>query len=141
MLVKAADAEFIEEPDNGLVMRRLVNRESHWSSVSATWVALDGRHQRLRNDHSDRIYYVLEGSARFHLDGADLGVAEAGDVVLIPRGTPYELEGRLRYLVVSAPATHPTDNIYLEGVRAATDGPTPRLRAIGRGGTSEGATS
>jgi quercetin dioxygenase-like cupin family protein len=141
MLLRAADTELVEEPDNGLVMRRLVNRESHWATVSATWVALDGRHRRLRNDHSDRIYYVLEGSARFHLDGVDLGVAEAGDVVLIPRGTPYELEGQLRYLVVSAPGTHPTDNIYLEGTRAATDGPVPHLLAIGRGGTSRGATS
>lgn len=132
MILRAEEAELVEEPDNGLVMRRLVNRETHWSSVSATWVALEGRHQRLRNDHSDRIYYVLEGSARFILDGVDLGAARAGDAVLIPRGTPYELEGHLRYLVVSAPATHVTDNVYLEGERMTTDA-NARLRAIGPG--------
>ena len=130
MHIRATDQPLIEEPDNGLVMRRLVNRETHWNAVSATWVRMDGRHQRLRNDHSDRIYYVLEGSATFEIGGERHGPAGKGDAILIPRGVPYELEGTLTYLVISAPATHPDDNIYLEGVRQQPGGAPPSLSGV-----------
>ena len=130
MHIRATDPPVIEEADNGLVMRRLVNRETHWNAVSATWVRLDGRHQRLRNDHVDRIYYLLEGSATFDMGGERVGPVQAGDAVLIPRGEPYELEGTLTYLVISAPATHPDDNVYLEGSRCREGGPPPPLAGI-----------
>lgn len=138
MLITPESVPQLDEPDNGLTMRRLVTREGHWGSVSATWVELDGRHQRLRNDHSDRIYYVLEGQARFRLGEEEPIEATAGDAVLIPRATPYELQGRLRYLVISAPATHPDDNIYLEGPRMPPSGPPPSLRAAGRAASEGG---
>ena len=37
-----------------------------------------------------------------------------GDLVFIPRDVPYELEGRLTYLVINGPAFGPGSDRYVE---------------------------
>lgn len=100
------------EPENNLVARPLVSGTDHGSDLSVTWIRLRGRHRRLRTDRSTRVYYVLAGSASFRLgDGKDLAV-EAGDTIVIPRGTPYEFAGEMTYLVMNGPAFVDGDDVY-----------------------------
>ena len=112
MHVSPDDVPELAAPDDAVVMRPLVRSDRHGADVSLTWVRLDGRHRRLRTDRSTRVYYVLDGAGTFTL-GDDAPVAvRAGDAVVVPRSTPYELEGRFTYLVVNGPAFVDGDDVY-----------------------------
>ncbi|MQA33523.1 cupin domain-containing protein [Modestobacter roseus] len=60
-----------------------------------------------RHVHEDEMFYVLEGSAVFHCDGAELP-AGPGDFVLLPSGIPHTFlvspDGPLRTLQITTPA-------------------------------------
>jgi mannose-6-phosphate isomerase-like protein (cupin superfamily) len=72
-----------------------------------------GRHGLIRNEHADRLYLVLEGEGRFTVAGESFAV-QAGEVVIVPRQTPYDYEGRMKLFLVHAPANHDAWDISLE---------------------------
>ena len=55
-------AAVIDEPSNAAVVRPLARAAEGASSVSVTWVSIDGRHQELASSRSARLYYVLSGA-------------------------------------------------------------------------------
>jgi quercetin dioxygenase-like cupin family protein len=112
MLVRLAHVPEIEEPSNDLVLRRLVDAKRGEGNLSVTWVRLAGRHRRLRTDRSTRLYYVIEGEGWFLLGEEPAVAVRTGDVVLVPRGTRYELGGELTYLVVNGPGFVSGDDVY-----------------------------
>ena len=109
MLIRPGDVPEIEEPSNDLVMRKLVEG----GDLSATWVRIAGEHRPLRTDSSTRLYHVVEGGGWFSL-GDERFEITAGDLVVVPRGTPYALGGELIYLVLNAPAFREGDDIYVD---------------------------
>jgi mannose-6-phosphate isomerase-like protein (cupin superfamily) len=113
MLIRLDAVPEIAEPSNDLVMRRLVDATSGEGNLSVTWVRLAGQHRRLRTDHSTRLYYVVEGDGWFALGEEPEVAIHAGDVVVVPRGTPYALGGELTYLVINGPAFAAGDDMYL----------------------------
>jgi mannose-6-phosphate isomerase-like protein (cupin superfamily) len=114
MIVHLEDVPPEAQPERSLVLRRAITAGAHSPAVSVTWVRIDGRHDRIVNHESDRVYYVLEGSGRFQVgDGAPAEAVAAGDFVFIARGTPYELEGAMRYLVINGPAFRAGADIVL----------------------------
>jgi mannose-6-phosphate isomerase-like protein (cupin superfamily) len=110
--VSPVDVPEVSAPDDALVMRALVRRAEHGDDVSVTWVRLDGRHRRLHTDRSTRVYYVLEGSASFRLGEEQEVEVVAGDTVVVRRGTSYEFEGAMTYLVINGPAFRDGDDVY-----------------------------
>jgi mannose-6-phosphate isomerase-like protein (cupin superfamily) len=58
------------------------------------------------------VYYVLEGSAAFVIGDEPELEARKDDVVVVPRGVPYEFRGDMTYLVVNAPAFVEGDDVY-----------------------------
>jgi mannose-6-phosphate isomerase-like protein (cupin superfamily) len=109
MLIRPDDVPEIDEPSNDLVMRKLVGG----GDLSVTWVRIDGTHRPLRTDASTRLYYVVEGDGWFELGVEPRFELRTNDVVVVPRGTPYSLGGRLTYLVINGPAFAEGDDIYL----------------------------
>jgi mannose-6-phosphate isomerase-like protein (cupin superfamily) len=100
----------LEERQTGrpLILKRVVTAEKHTTALSLTWVRIDGHHDRVLNLGCDRAYYIIEGSGRFQVgDGAPVEAVAAGDFVYIARGTPYEFDGAMTYLVVNGPAFAP----------------------------------
>lgn len=72
-------------------------------------VEVRGRHGRIRNPVSDRIYLVLDGEGKFCFGGEEGQVEETvrvykDDVLLIPKGTVYDYEGRMRLFLAHSPA-------------------------------------
>ena len=111
-----------EEPQDGrpLVLKRLLTA-ADTPSLSATWVRIDGHHDRVVNAGCDRAYYVIEGSGRFQVgDGAPFEPVTGGDFVYVARGTPYEFEGAMTYLVVNGPAFSPGSDRVLPSMLAAS---------------------
>ena len=105
MIIHPEDVPPESQPERSLVLRRVITSEAHSRDISVTWVSIDGHHDRIVNHESDRVYYVIEGIGRFQVgDGAPVEGVSAGDVVFIARGTPYEFEGDMRYLVMNGPA-------------------------------------
>ena len=113
-IIRPGDAPLEAEPENRLTYRRIVRSDRHGVGLSMTWVALRGRHRRLVCHESDRVYYILSGGASFRLGGQPAESVSAGDSVLIPRGTAYDLEGEIDYLVMNGPAFRPGSDEYLE---------------------------
>jgi mannose-6-phosphate isomerase-like protein (cupin superfamily) len=114
MILRGSDIETEAEPENAILFKRMVRRDLHGPDLSLTWVRLEGRHLRLVCHESERVYYILEGSAAFALGEDAAQTVDAGDVVVIPRGTPYGFEGRITYLVMNGPAFRPGSDVYLE---------------------------
>ena len=115
MLIRLDEVPDIEVPDNDLVMKHAINRDRHSRDLSVTWVRINGRHKRLESTTGDRVYYVVEGEGRFQVgDDAPWVTAVTGDLVLIPKDVPYELEGELTYLVINGPAFGPGSDRYVE---------------------------
>ncbi|MCP9485696.1 MAG: hypothetical protein MSC30_07530 [Gaiellaceae bacterium MAG52_C11] len=113
MLIRAGERPEVEAPEDDLVLRAHVRVEDG-VGLSLTHVRLSGTHRPLRTTRSARVYYVLEGSAHFTLGAAEPFVAKAGDVVIVPRGELYSLDGELTYLVLNAPAYVEGDDLYEE---------------------------
>ncbi len=109
----------VAEPSNDLNLRALVTAPEFGPDVSVTWVQLAGHHRRLRTDRSTRVYAVLAGSVEVQIgDDAPVTVG-AGEVVVVPRGHPYELDGVCTYLVINSPAFVDGDDVYSAGIKAA----------------------
>jgi mannose-6-phosphate isomerase-like protein (cupin superfamily) len=113
MLIRAADRDEIDAPEDDLVMRTLLRGEDG-AGLSLTEVRLSGAHRPLRSLRSPRVYYVIQGSAAFRVGAAEPVVAGPGDIVVIPRGEVYSLEGELTYLVLNAPPYADGDDVYEE---------------------------
>ena len=56
---------------------------------------------------------IASGAGTITVD-ADVREVGAGDVVVIPRSTPYHLDGTLTYLVLNQPGFREGDDHYLE---------------------------
>lgn len=113
-VIRPGDLPLESEAENPLTYRRLVRRDRHGEGLSVTWISLRGRHRRLVCHESDRVYYILAGSASFSLGEMTPQSAVAGDTVFIPRGTPYDFAGDIDYLVMNGPAFRPGSDEYLE---------------------------
>ncbi len=103
MIVHPDDCPDVTEEGYPLVMRRMVDRGMA-PGISITWVRIWGDHQRMRTDEADRAYYIVEGTGSFEVGDEPAAAVATGDVVLIPKGTPYAFTGQMTYLVMNGPA-------------------------------------
>ena len=105
MIIRPNDVAEVDQEPRPLMLKRVINIDEHTPDISVTWVRLWGHHDRVVNAISDRVYYVIDGEARFQVgDGAPVERVGPGDFVFIPRNVPYEFEGDMRYIVMNGPA-------------------------------------
>ena len=113
-VIRPGELALEREADNPISFRRIIRRDRHGAAISMTWIRLKGRHRRLVCHETDRVYYILTGSAEFRLGDGAPEKAQAGDSVFIPRGTPYDFAGEMDYLVMNGPAFLPDSDVYLD---------------------------
>ena len=82
-------------------------------SGNVAYLEVDGRHGKTKTTLSDRFYFVLEGEGEFIIDGKRVKV-EKHDVIVIPKNTPYDFQGRMRLILFSTPAFDPNYEIGYE---------------------------
>ena len=111
--IKTANVKLLREESNNLNFRQLVTSKNHGLDLSVTWVEINGAHRRLVTYKSTRVYYLLEGSFTFYINSDEQTLANAGDVVIIPRSCPYYFLGSGKYLVINGPAFQENDDTYL----------------------------
>ncbi len=113
-IARADPSALTVEPDNHLELSPLLAAADCGGDLSVTWVAIDGRHRRLRTHRSTRLYVVLDGTLAIECEDDPPAVLTPGEVAAIPRGAAYALQGTATYLVINAPGTAESDDEYLE---------------------------
>lgn len=91
------------------------NTAEDFGRASVGIVECRGRHWRIKNPVSDRVYLVLEGEGHFCFGGEEGQQAETvtvgkDDAFLIPKGTVYDYEGRMRLFLSHPPAYEAQDS-------------------------------
>ena len=106
VIIKFSDTKTDTQGERPLVLKRIINQR-HTDSISLTWVTLFGRHEKVVNEISDRVYYIIDGEADFEIGDSEKGSVTGGDVVLIPKDVPYVFEGHMTYVVMNSPGYVP----------------------------------
>ncbi len=92
------------------------NTKEDFEQASVGLVEAKGRHGRIRQPISDRVYLILEGEGEFFFgeeEGEVVPVAK-DDVVLIPKNTVYDYRGRMRLFLVHTPAYEQDSDVHLD---------------------------
>ena len=83
-------------------------------SGDVAMLEVTGRHGRTKTDLSDRFYYVIKGEGTFDV-GANHYEISKGDLVVVPKCTDYDFEGKMELLMFCSPAFDAAHEIPLEG--------------------------
>jgi hypothetical protein len=102
MVIHLENVPDVLQPPRPLRMKKVVNQTLS-EHISLTWVNIWGRHEKVVCDRSDRVYYIIDGTAEFQVGNEAAGRVSSGDVVFIPRGVPYVFEGHMTYIVMNGP--------------------------------------
>lgn len=72
---------------------------------------------------SDRVYLVIDGAGEFYFGGEEgqdeeTVAVEKDDVLLIPKGTVYDYEGRMRLFLAHFPAYEQDSDVHYDDLWA-----------------------
>lgn len=62
----------------------------------------DGHKTTIRQRECDFVYYILEGSGYFEIEGK-IEECRAGDLAVIPAGNKFTYKGKMKLLLISTP--------------------------------------
>ena len=77
-----------------------------FAGLSSAVFEVTENHGMVKTEVSDRLYYILDGEGEFDIDGKIEKVLK-GDVVIVPKNTPYDYRTKSAYLklfLVHSPA-------------------------------------
>ena len=103
-------------------MNAYSNTKEDFERASVGIVESRGRHGRIKkNPISDRVYPVLDGEGEFRFGGEEGQDEETypvskDDVLLIPKGTVYDYEGRMRLFLAHLPAYEPGSDVHYDAL-------------------------
>ncbi len=93
------------------------NSREDFENASAAVFEVTGSHGKIKTTLSDRIYYVLQGSGEFEINGNKFSVTKT-DVIIVPKNTSYNYRATnhtvLKMFLVHTPAFDETFEIKLE---------------------------
>ncbi len=107
IIVKSQDTEI---QDNGYIKVKQLLNQKNINNISAAIVEINGKNKKIINRGGDALYYVLEGSGQFEINGQKEEVKK-GDLIFIPKGTQYFDSGTLTMLSINNPRY---DNKFIE---------------------------
>jgi len=82
-------------------------------NFSVALIEIDGEHGKIKCIKEDRIYFILDGEGKFIINDEEQRVSKE-DVIFILKNTPYNIIGKLKFLIVCSPAFNPKDDISQE---------------------------
>jgi len=85
--------------DKVLTINKLLTNELPFS---ITQLKLNGKNKLVKNKICDAVYYILQGSGKFIINGNETEV-EQGDLIFLPKNTTYQDEGVMTMLSVYYP--------------------------------------
>lgn len=79
------------------------NSKDDFLRASAALFIVTGRHGKVKNSESDRVYFVIEGNGQFFIENKTINVKD-NDVIIISKNTIYDYEGKMKLFLVHTPA-------------------------------------
>lgn len=79
---------------------------------SGTLIEINGIHGKMKCLKEDRIYFIIEGIGKFIINAKE-EVVSKNDLVFIPKNTPYDISGKLKYFLICSPEFNPKDDVLL----------------------------
>ena len=89
------------------------NTKEEFPNASVVFAEVSGRHGKIKNVKSDRIYIIVEGKGEFVINEMRIPVKEK-DVIIVPKNTPYDYKGRMKIFLVDTPSYEKGADIKLE---------------------------
>ena len=83
------------------------------SDFSASLIEINGNHKTIKCLKEDRIYFIIEGNGKFIINNKESNVS-VNDLIFIPKNTPYNIIGKMKYFLVHSPAFKPEHDVFLE---------------------------
>jgi mannose-6-phosphate isomerase-like protein (cupin superfamily) len=80
---------------------------------SGALIEINGDHGKVKCLNEDRVYFILEGAGKFLINDKEEAVGPS-DLVFVPKNTPYNIIGKLKFFLVCSPEFKPGDDIELE---------------------------
>lgn len=80
---------------------------------SGTLIELDGKHGKIKCLVEDRIYFIIEGKGKFWVGKEEYEVSK-NDLVFVPKNTPYDMEGQMKYFLLCSPEFKAREDVFLE---------------------------
>lgn len=94
----------------------IYSTKEDFKSASAAYFEVTGKKGSVKSTLSDKVYYIVDGSGKFEIDGKLILVAKY-DVVIVPKNTPYNYWATnciLRLFLVHTPAFDEKSETQLE---------------------------
>jgi mannose-6-phosphate isomerase-like protein (cupin superfamily) len=90
----------------------VINEYKVNSDFSGALIEINSVHGKLKCLNEDRIYFIIEGKGEFDLDGEVSDIGE-GDLIFVPKDTPYNIKGKMKYFLLCSPEFNPEDDVFL----------------------------
>ena len=90
-----------------------ITSKENIESGNVAYLDLNGRHGKTKTTLSDRFYFVLEGTGKFIIDEKTIEV-EKDDVIIVPKNTTYDFQGKMKLILFSTPAFDPKYDVYFD---------------------------
>ena len=82
------------------------------SDFSGSLIEIDGDHGEMKNINEDRIYFVVGGEGKFTIEDNARNV-ETNDLIFIPKNTPYNITGKMKYFLICSPQFNSDNDVFL----------------------------
>lgn len=92
------------------------NNKKNFANASAAYLEVTGEHGKVKTTISDRVYFVIDGTGDFDLDGEIFTIGKT-DVIIVPKNTPYNFKATseiLKLFLVHSPTFESGAEIKLE---------------------------
>lgn len=80
---------------------------------SGALIEINGDHGKLKCLKEDRIYYIIEGNGKFLVGKEEFDVS-GSDLIFVPKGTQYNMKGKLKYFMLCSPEYNSKDDVWLD---------------------------
>jgi mannose-6-phosphate isomerase-like protein (cupin superfamily) len=90
----------------------IINEYKINSNFSGALIEMNGDHGKVKCLGEDRIYFILEGNGKFII-GDESNKVSPNDLIFIPKDTPYNIIGKMKYFLICSPEFDPKDDVHL----------------------------
>ncbi len=83
------------------------------SNFSGALIEINGDHGAIKCLKEDRIYFIIEGHGIFIINDEENNISP-NDLIFIPKNTPYNIIGKIKFFMICSPEFNPDDDVSLE---------------------------
>jgi len=106
MLIKSKDT-YKKKRESMIIHAYKIN-----SNFSGSLIEINWNHGKIKCIKEERIYFIIKGKGKFILNEEEHSVS-ANDLVFVPKNTPYNIIGKMKYFLICSPAFNPKDDIRI----------------------------